>query len=86
MDSISSCTRVSAEPLKHLQRITDDALTYLSKVEDFRHTSEVSDLRTRPERTNLRAIMNAQHKTLREEYVQVDELLCAELRLFKRKR
>lgn len=67
-----------------LQHIADGALTYLSKAEDLRQANEVSDLYTRPERTNLRATMNAQHKTLREECVQVDELLRAELRLFKR--
>jgi hypothetical protein len=69
---------------KRLQHIADDALTYLSKAEDLRRANEVPDLYTRPERTNLRAMMNAQHKTLREVCVQVDELLRAELRLFKR--
>lgn len=69
---------------KRLQRIADDALTYLSKAEDLKQANEVPDLLTRPERTNLRATMNAQHKTLREDCVQVDELLRAELRLFKR--
>jgi hypothetical protein len=70
---------------KRLQHIADEALTYLSEAEDLRLANEVPDLRTRPERTNLRATMNAQHKKLREECRQVDELLRAELRLFKRK-
>jgi len=69
---------------KRLQHVADDALTYLSKADDLRLANEVPDLHTRPERTNLRAMMNAQHKKLREECVQVDELLRAELRLLKR--
>lgn len=69
---------------KRLQHIADDAVGYLSKAEDLRQANEVPDLHTRPERTNLRATMNAQHKKLREECVQVDELLRAELRLLKR--
>lgn len=69
---------------QRLKHTADDALTYLSKAEDLRQANEVPDLYTRPERTNLRAVMNGQHKALREECVQVDELLRAELRLFKR--
>ena len=67
---------------KRLLHIAEDGLTYLSKAEDLRQANEAQD--PRPERTNLRAIMNAQHKALREECTQVDALLRAELRLFKR--
>lgn len=69
---------------KRLQHVADEALTYLSKADELRQANEVPDIHTRPERTNLRAMMNAQHKKLREECVKVDELLRAQLRLLKR--
>lgn len=69
---------------RHLERIADNALTYLSKEEDLSQANEVSDFDARPERANLRTTTNAQRKKLQEESMQVDELLHAELRHFNR--